>query len=95
MRADRVGAAEAAAAETATETLIGYFAPHRDPVDYPARLARGSEIGGGVVESAAKQSASLRLKRLKRTGARWRPENAVAAAAPCYGASVDEARTAH
>jgi hypothetical protein len=52
--------------------LLAYLAKHPTRLDYAERLAEGRSIGSGAVESAVKQTVNLRLKR---TGARWRPEH--------------------
>lgn len=50
---------------------LNYFAGHRTRMGYAVRLRRGQAIGSGLVEGTIKQRVNLRLKR---TGARWRPE---------------------
>jgi hypothetical protein len=50
---------------------LNYLAGHRERVNYAVRLRRGHAIGSGLVEGTIKQRVNLRLKR---TGARWRPE---------------------
>jgi hypothetical protein len=50
---------------------LNYFAGHRDRLGYAVRLQRGQAIGSGLVEGTIKERVNLRLKR---TGARWRPE---------------------
>ena len=52
--------------------LAAYVAPHPEHLDYAGRLAGGRSIGSGQVEGAIKQ---LVKRRLKLTGARWRPEH--------------------
>lgn len=52
--------------------LAGYFAKHPTRLDYAGQLAAGRSIGSGLVEGSIKQLVNLRLKR---TGARWRPEH--------------------
>lgn len=52
--------------------LAAYLAPHPTHLDYAGRLAEGRSIGSGQVEGAIKQLVN---RRLKRTGARWRPEH--------------------
>lgn len=53
--------------------LETYLAPHADHLDYPRRLAEGRSIGSGQVEGACKNPFG---RRLKQTGARWRPRRA-------------------
>lgn len=65
---------------TATEELLNYFSKHTTHLNYRDRLAAGLNIGSGAVEGAAKQLVG---RRLKQTGARWRPENARRMAALC------------
>jgi hypothetical protein len=64
-RAVRLGA-------TAGEVL-NYFGGHRGRMGYAARLRRGQAIGSGLVEGTIKQRVNMRMKR---SGARWRPEHA-------------------
>ena len=52
--------------------LAAYVAPHPTHLGYAGRLAEGRSIGSGQVEGAIKQLVN---RRLKRTGARWRPEH--------------------
>lgn len=61
-------------ATAATEPLLGYFSKHTQHLGYQQRLKTGRSIGSGAIEGANKQLVG---KRLKQTGARWRPENAV------------------
>lgn len=61
----------------ATENLIGYLSKHVPHLNYRQRLKEGTSIGSGAVEGAAKQLVG---QRLKQTGARWKPENAIALA---------------
>ena len=57
---------------TAAEVL-NYFSGQQDRLGYAARLRRGQAIGSGLVEGTIKQRVNLRMKR---SGARWRPEHA-------------------
>ena len=52
--------------------LAAYVAPHPEHLGYAGRLAAGRSIGSGQVEGAIKPLVN---RRLKRTGARWRPEH--------------------
>lgn len=52
--------------------LAAYLAKHPTRRAYAARLAEGRSIGSGAVEGTIKQLLNLRLKR---TGARWRPDH--------------------
>ena len=52
--------------------LAAYVGPHPTHRGYAGRLAGGRSIGSGQVEGAIKQLVN---RRLKRTGARWRPEH--------------------
>ena len=54
----------------ALQSLRDYLQPHEFHLDYPTRLADGRSIGSGQVEGACK---NLIGRRLKQTGARWRP----------------------
>lgn len=55
---------------SALESLCNYLEPHEHHLDYRRRLATGQSIGSGQVEGACK---NLIGRRLKQTGARWRP----------------------
>ena len=57
----------------ALDGLETYFNHHRNHLDYAGRLAEGRPIGSGLIEGACKNYVG---RRLKQTGARWRPENA-------------------
>jgi hypothetical protein len=74
-------------AVAATDELIGYFAKHVGHLNYRDRLVAGESIGSGAVEGTNKQ---LIGKRLKQTGARWLPKNAVAIATLCSADYVDD-----
>lgn len=65
------------AAQTAVHQAVSYFSNNRKRMDYARFRQQGYFIGSGTVESAAKQIATLRLKR---AGARWTPNGAVATA---------------
>ena len=52
--------------------LAADVAPHPAHLGYADRLAEGRSIGSGQVEGAIEQLVN---RRLKRTGARWRPEH--------------------
>ena len=52
--------------------LAAYVAPHPTHLGDAGRLAAGRSIGSGPVEGAIEQLAA---RRLKLTGARWRPEH--------------------
>jgi hypothetical protein len=52
--------------------LAAYLSKHPNRMGYAERLKEGRSIGSGVVEGTIKQLLNLRLKR---TGARWRPEH--------------------
>jgi hypothetical protein len=58
-----------------TENLIGYLSKHTQHLHYRQRLETGKSIGSGPLEGAAKQLVG---RRLKQTGARWQPKNAIA-----------------
>ncbi len=55
---------------SALQSLQAYLQPHADHLNYSQRLAEGRSIGSGQVEGACK---NLIGRRLKQTGARWRP----------------------
>lgn len=55
---------------TASEVL-NYFCGHQGRLGYAARLRRGQTIGSGLVEGTIKQRVNVRMKR---SGARWLPE---------------------
>lgn len=57
----------------ALDSLQTYFDHQKNRLDYAGRLAAGRPIGSGLVEGACKNFVG---RRLKQTGARWRPENA-------------------
>ncbi len=61
-------------AESASDQLIGYLIEHTEHLGYCERLAKGETIGSGQIEGACKYVIG---RRLKRTGGRWRKENAV------------------
>ncbi|MGL5094009.1 MAG: hypothetical protein ACRDD1_00370, partial [Planctomycetia bacterium] len=71
---ERCDPEHAEAVVKATEELIGYLAPHVDHLRYCERLAKVKSIGGGAIEGACKYVIG---RRLKSTGGRWPPENAV------------------
>lgn len=58
------------AKRSALQSLQGYLQTHENHLDYYQRLAAGKSIGSGQVEGACK---NLIGRRLKQTGARWRP----------------------
>jgi len=62
------------------ESLIAYFQPHRAHTCYAERLAAGQPIGSGLVEGGCKHIIG---RRLKQTGARWRPRRVDRMAALC------------
>ena len=51
---------------------MNYFAGHKGRLNYALRLRRGQAIGSGLVEGTIKELVNLRMKR---AGARWRPEH--------------------
>ena len=63
-------AVETPAQQAAVDDLLAYLGPHEHHLNYAERLARGQSIGSGQVEGACK---NLIGRRLKQTGARWRP----------------------
>jgi hypothetical protein len=65
------------AATKAVHAAVSYFTHNRKRMDYARFRQKGYFIGSGTVESAGKQIASLRLKR---AGARWTKDGAVATA---------------
>lgn len=56
--------------QSAIEDLEGYLGNHGGHLHYAERLAQGRSIGSGQIEGACK---NLVGRRLKQTGARWRP----------------------
>jgi hypothetical protein len=56
--------------QAAIEALETYLGPHADHLHYAQRLSVGQSIGSGQIEGACK---NLVGRRLKQTGARWRP----------------------
>jgi len=60
--------------------LEHYLDSHAQHLDYAGRLAEGRVIGSGQVEGACKHWIG---RRLKQTGARWRPERANRMAGLC------------
>jgi hypothetical protein len=56
-----------------TAEVLNYFCGHQGRLGYAARLRRGQVIGSGLVEGTIKQRVNVRMKR---SGARWRPEHA-------------------
>lgn len=60
------------ASEFATRAIT-YYANNRQRMNYPAYRQKGYFCGSGTVESACKQIVTARLKK---SGARWLPENA-------------------
>ena len=65
------------AAQTAVHHAVSYFTNNQKRMDYARFRQQGYFIGSGTVESAGKQIAALRLKR---AGARWTQNGAVATA---------------
>jgi hypothetical protein len=61
----------------AVHKAITYFTHNQKRMDYARFRQHGYFIGSGTVESAGKQIAGLRLKR---AGARWTEEGALATA---------------
>jgi hypothetical protein len=72
IQAVRVNAVRGAQRQ-ALDALQTYFDHQKNHLDYAERLAAGRPIGSGLVEGACKNFVG---RRLKQTGARWRPENA-------------------
>lgn len=66
-RLDLSAASEAV--RTAHASLLGYLRNNLHRMDYPTYVARGWQIGSGVIESACK---SVVGRRLKGSGMRWR-----------------------
>ena len=60
-------------AKEAAAKAITYYLNNRERMDYPTYRERGYFCGSGTVESACKQIVTARLKK---SGARWLPENA-------------------
>jgi hypothetical protein len=58
-----------AAVSTAHTSLLGYLRNNLHRMDYPTYVARGWQIGSGMIESACK---SVVGRRLKGSGMRWR-----------------------
>jgi hypothetical protein len=69
--ADELRAADTPERRTVLESVVGYFAKHRERLDYRGRLAEGRSIGSGLVEGTIK---TLGL-RLKARGAKWVERN--------------------
>lgn len=65
------------AAQKAVHNAVSYFSNNQKRMDYARFRQQGYFIGSGTVESAGKQIAALRLKR---AGARWTENGAVATA---------------
>lgn len=65
------------ATQKAVHNAVSYFTNNQKRMDYARFRQQGYFIGSGTVESAGKQIASLRLKR---AGARWTENGAVATA---------------
>lgn len=61
---------ESPAVRAAHQNLLGYLRSNRHRTDYPTYLARGWQIGSGMIESACKTVVGGRLKQ---SGMRWRP----------------------
>jgi hypothetical protein len=57
------------AIRAARESLLGYFRNNLHRMDYPTYIARGWQIGSGMIESACKCVVG---QRLKQSGMRWR-----------------------
>ncbi len=62
--------ADGTASDPVLEREVGYFANHRDHLDYAGVSSRGAPIGSGSMESACSQFQS----RLKRRGQFWSPK---------------------
>jgi hypothetical protein len=56
--------------KAAIDGLKNYLGSHADHLHYKKRLSKGQSIGSGQIEGACK---NLVGRRLKQTGARWRP----------------------
>jgi hypothetical protein len=54
-----------------TATTLNYFCGHQGRLGYAVRLRRGQVIGSGLIEGTIKQRVNVRMKR---SGARWQPE---------------------
>lgn len=63
------------AAGTAHRSLLGYLRNNLHRMDYPTYIARGWQIGSGVIESACKTVVG---RRLKGPGMRWRERGTTA-----------------
>lgn len=59
----------AAAVQQAWQSLLGYLRNNLHRMDYPRYVARGWQIGSGMIESACK---TVVCRRLKEGGMRWR-----------------------
>lgn len=71
---------EAPANREPLEALINYFAKQQTHLNYALRLHQGQSIGSGAVEGAGK---NMIAQRMKRSGARWRVDNANRMAVLC------------
>jgi len=69
-----LSAASAAGVE-AHHSLLGYFGRNLHRMDYPRYIARGWQIGSGVIESACK---AVVCQRMKSRGMRWRERGTTA-----------------
>ena len=66
-----------ALAKQAVHQAVTYFTNNQERMDYAHFRQKGYFIGSGTVESSGKQISGLRLKR---AGARWTEQGAVATA---------------
>jgi hypothetical protein len=64
-----------AAIQQAHESLLGYLRNNLHRMDYPRYIARGWQIGSGMIESACK---TVVCQRLKQGGMRWRERGTTA-----------------
>lgn len=74
----------------AIEELENYLSAHNNHLDYKMRLSQGQSIGSGQVEGACK---NLVGRRLKQTGARWRPRRVNRMAGLCAVMYTDNWKT--
>ena len=70
--------------------LENYLSAHSHHLDYKMRLSQGQSIGSGQVEAACK---NLVGRRLKQTGARWRPRRVNRMAGLCAVMYTDHWKT--
>lgn len=72
MACETATVADPQAFQAAYPAVANYLAGHQSRLSYAVRLNRGQSIGSGLIEGTIKQYVT---RRMKRSGARWRPDH--------------------